>query len=124
MGGWWAIRDAVVAVGACDLLDQVGLDVEVEAIARRGHAPAIVAVIEFHAQAQQGVAHHVYRYLHAQYARQATAPQCDRGALCDGRTGLDQRAGSATDDVQQQRGSALDRASLERRVDTPLEAIG
>src|SRR5690606_16465387 len=100
-----ANRQAVIAVQAPQFLDEVDFQGNVEAVAGNGHFPdAFAPGGDAQAQGAEQAFHQVGFQFQAQHLGDAFAAQGD--GLASGQIGLahglDDRAGFATDDLQQQ----------------------
>ncbi|MDT4829886.1 hypothetical protein FQZ97_633200 [compost metagenome] len=121
-----ANRQAVVAVEAAQLFDQVHFQADVEAVARHVHAPLAGAVGgDLEVQRGEQALDFGGVHFHAQHLRDALGTQGDRLDLRQVRfaCGFDDGAGFAADDVQQQAGGALHGFAGELEVHATLEAV-
>lgn len=119
-------RDVVIAVKTGDLLDEVFLDLQVEAVGRRGHDEVVPLADHLQVQAAEHAGHFIGAELDAQHPAHAGRTQADRLALGQlaGLHRIDDRTGLTAADVEDQAGGALDGLAGQGEVHTPLEAIG
>ena len=119
------IRDVVVAVNARHFFHQVLFDLHIETPARRHCLPVVALFGHLATQAAQNVANLLARHHVADQAIQLLAAQRDGSAFRQfvfiGH--VNNRAGLAAADVQQQARSAFHRFVLQRRIDAALIAV-
>ncbi|CUJ54402.1 Uncharacterised protein [Achromobacter xylosoxidans] len=115
--------DVLEAVDACHFLDQVFLDLEVEAIRRRGDDEVVAIEREFQAQAAEDLCDFGLRDRHAQHAMAARQAHAHRLALGQVDDLVVQRTGLAAADVDDQARDEFDVLRNRGEVHAALAAV-
>ena len=113
-------------MNAAHFLDEVLLDRDVEAMARRNHAEDVASACDLHAEPAQDVLDLRARNLDPEEARDALRAQRDARALWQLRLDLRHDRGPRTSagNLHEQLGRTLDGAFLAARIHATLEALG
>ena len=106
-----------------DFLDQVLLDLDVEAVRGRGDDEVVALAPAVEREAAEQIGDRLGREVDAEDARDACAPQADRRALRQLGHGFADRAGLAAADGDHELAGAFERAAGEFEVDAALEAV-
>src|SRR6185295_15327453 len=117
--------DVVEAVNAAHFLDEILLDRDIEAVARRNHAEDVAGARDLHAESAQDVLDLCARDLDPEEARDTLRPQRDARPLRQLRLILRHDCGPRTTagNLYQQLSRTLDGTFLAARVYAPLEAL-
>ncbi|MNG98729.1 hypothetical protein D3C79_578790 [compost metagenome] len=125
IGTYRNVRNIVVAINARDFFHQVFFDFHIETPARRHRQPVIALLGHLATQTTQNIAHLLARHYVANQTIQLFTAQRNGGALRQFAFGgdINNRAGVAAANINQQAGSALHGFVLQRRVNATLIAM-
>src|ERR1051326_8642684 len=116
-------RDALEAVDPRDLLDQVLLDLEIEAEARRLHYEPVLFALKGQTELVENRGHLVLRHRNADHLLRSRDAHRHGLALGQARHQVLGRPGLAAADVHDQARGALDAVEVVREVDAALEPV-